>query len=230
MGCGLPLGVQPAGGRNVGQQSSGNPEALRLIREASAVVRARSILPPGGPPVEIGEQPAFGIALPPVPLLSPRAVHNGRILRFPIPPLHGPVNALHRLFPAGCAGPEVLGTTHNFLHDLQADFDGPPEVADQFGEAFRSHSHLPFPPSSNAFLTSICQRLRSLWLLRRDAASLACLRAPGRTAWARRRPGRHTVLLRLRTARLDLLRDRLVRPDRHCHNVSSILAEAGGGR
>ena len=88
--CGLPLGVQLARVRNVDQQSPGNPDALRMRRRASAVGRATSLPPPGGPLEEFGEQVTFGEFLPLHPQLSFHVVRNGRTLRF-----------LH----AGCAGP-----------------------------------------------------------------------------------------------------------------------------
>ena len=49
------------------QQPLGNPEALIVMKGAPAVEGAGCRPPPGGPPIEIGEELLFGKVLPPCP-------------------------------------------------------------------------------------------------------------------------------------------------------------------
>ncbi len=91
----------------------------------------------GGRAADTVAGPPGGRVLAELPHFNCHAVHNGRILRFPIPPLHDLASAFLRFLHAGCAGPGGLGTANNFLDEPQVDFGGPRDVGVQLGDSLR---------------------------------------------------------------------------------------------
>ena len=63
----------------------------------------------GGRAADTVAGPPGGRVLAELPHFDCHAVHNGRILRFPIPPLHDLASAFLRFLHVGCAGPGGLG-------------------------------------------------------------------------------------------------------------------------
>ena len=138
-GCSLPLGVQLAHDPDVRQQCLGYPSSLVGLRGQPVAVGGGSILPPGDPLIELGEEYLFGKVPPPPPRIGLHVVFNVLFRSLPIPP-HGPENALERRFRTECLGPGDIKTESNFFNVSQARIDGPPE--DEINVVACSGEHL----------------------------------------------------------------------------------------
>ena len=81
----------------------------------------------------MGETLKLGEALQQLTHLSSHAVLYGLVLCFPIPPLHGPLDAFHRLLHDGCASTGDPGMGRKLFDEPEELFHAPPDVGAELG-------------------------------------------------------------------------------------------------